>query len=112
VDVPRTVTPSPAPATASVKPLPPPITVAPPVEQAAAPSPYTASVDPNRPVPPAEIPPPPPIDIRADASKLATRTTNMAQDMLRSAKSMFHAVIPGSGSDRQQSSSSASQFTD
>ena len=112
VDAPRTVTPPPAPAVASVKPLPlpPPITVAPPVETAAAPSPsYTASVDPNRPVPPAEIPPPPPIDIRADASKLATRTTNMAQDMLRSAKSMFHAVIPNS--DRQ-SSSSASQFTD
>jgi hypothetical protein len=110
VDAPRTVTP--APTTASViKPLPPPITVAPPVEQAAAQPPYTASVDPNRPVPPAEIPPPPPLDIQADASKLATRTTNMAQDMLRSAKSMFHAVIPGSNSDRQ-SSSSASQFTD
>ena len=110
VDAPRSVTP--APTTASVKPLPPPITVAPPVEQAAAQPPYTASVDPNRPVPPAEIPPPPPIDIRADASKLATRTTNMAQDMLRSAKSMFHAVIPNSDSDRQSSSSSASQFTD
>jgi hypothetical protein len=110
VDAPRTVAPEPA--TASLKPLPPPITVAPPpVEQAAVQPPYTASVDPNRPVPPAEIPPPPPIDIRADASKLANRTTNMAQDMLRSAKSMFHAVIPGSGSDRQ-SSSSASQFTD
>jgi len=107
VDAPRTVTPEPA--TASLKPLPPPITVAPPTETAAVQPPYTASVDPNRPVPPAEIPPPPAIDIRADASKLATRTTNMAQDMLRSAKSMFHAVIPNS--DRQ-SSSSASQFTD
>ena len=52
---------------------------------------------------------PPPIDLRADASKLANRTTSMAQDMLRSAKSMFHAVMPNS--DRQ-SSSSASQFTD
>ena len=107
VEAPRTI--MPAPTTASVKPLPPPITVAPPVETAAVPPPYTASVDPNRPVPPADIPPPPPIDIRADASKLATRTTNMAQDVLRSAKSMFHAVIPNS--DRQ-SSSSASQFTD
>jgi hypothetical protein len=110
VEAPRSVTPPPA--TASLKPLPPPITVAPPVESAAVSPPYTATVDPNRPTPPADIPPPPPMDIRADASKLATRTTNMAQDVLRSAKSMFHAVIPGSSSDRQQNSSSASQFTD
>jgi chemotaxis receptor (MCP) glutamine deamidase CheD len=35
----------------------------------------------------------------------------MAQDVLHAAKSMFHAVLPNS--DRQQqSSSSASQFTD
>ena len=111
VEAPRSVTPPPA--TASLKPLPPPITVAPPVEFGRrGRRPTRPTVDPNRPTPPADIPPPPPMDIRADASKLATRTTNMAQDVLRSAKSMFHAVIPGSSSDRQQNSSSASQFTD
>jgi hypothetical protein len=120
-EAPRTVVaapaPQPAPAPEVLRPLPPPITVAvPPAEAqaaAAAPDspPYTASVDPNRPVPPAEIPPPPPrppIDLRADADKLASRTTNAAQDMLAKTKSMFHALLPGG--DRQ--SSSASQFTD
>jgi len=85
---------------------------APPVETPAA----TASIrndDPNRPTPPAEIPPPPPIDLRADATNLANRTNNVAQDVLAKTKSMFHALLPisgGSGSNGQ--SSSASQFTD
>lgn len=109
VEAPRTV--APVQDTASVKPLPPPITVATPPDATA-----TASIrtdDPNRPTPPADIPPPPPLDIKADAPKLATHTTNMAQDMLHAARSMLHAVIPGSGSDRQSNStSSASQFTD
>ena len=60
-EAPRTVAP---PATASVRPLPPPITVAaPPVEVPASSPPYTAAIrndDPNRPTPPAEIPPPTP----------------------------------------------------
>src|SRR6185437_13336193 len=76
-DAPRTVV-APPMATASVRPLPPPITViAPPVEGqpnnqgndqpnvASNPPPYTASINadnPNRLVPPADIPPPPPID--------------------------------------------------
>jgi len=111
-EAPRTVAP---PATASVRPLPPPITVAaPPVEVPASSPPYTASIrndDPNRPTPPAEIPPPPPVDLRADASKLATRTTNVAQDVLSAAKSMFHSVLPNNNG-QQQNSSSASQFTD
>ena len=110
-EAPRTVAPAPA-QTASIRPLPPPITVAAPPADAAPAS--TASIrndDPSRPTPPAEIPPPPPIDLRADASKLAARTNNMAQDVFLAAKSMFHAVLPNS--DRQQqSSSSASQFTD
>ena len=109
-EAPRTVAPAPA-QTASIRPLPPPITVAAPPADAPA---NTASIrndDPSRPTPPAEIPPPPPLDLRADASKLAARTNNMAQDVLHAAKSMFHAVLPNS--DRQQqSSSSASQFTD
>jgi hypothetical protein len=111
-EAPQTVTP---PATAAVRPLPPPITVAaPPVELPASAPPYTASIrndDPNRPTPPAEIPPPPPVDLRADASKLATHTTNVAQDVLSAAKSMFHSVLPNNNG-HQQNSSSASQFTD
>ena len=124
-EVPRTVaSPQPAVSTASIRPLPPPITViAPPVEGQGSnqgqgnPAPYTASINPddrNRLFPPADIPSPPPIDLRADADKLATRTNNMAHDVLSKTKSMFHALLPGSNgdsnSDRQ--SSSASQFTD
>jgi hypothetical protein len=113
-EVPRTVMPSPT--TASVRPLPPLITVtAPPVETPAPAA--TASIrnddDPNRPTPPAEIPPPPPIDLRADATNLATRTNNMAQDVLAKTKSMFHALLPNSnGNGGNGQSSSASQFTD
>src|SRR6185312_14617184 len=112
-EVPRTVTPPPTMAAAPIRPLPPPITVAaPPVEGPTA----TASIsndDPNRPVPPADIPPPPPapsIGLRAGADKLANRTTNMAQDMLHAARAMLHAVLPGA--DRQDSSNASQQFTD
>jgi hypothetical protein len=114
VDIPRSQEAPPS-ANAAVRPLPPPITVAtPPVEAPANSPPYTGSIrndDPNRPSPPAEIPPPPPIDLRADASKLATHTTNMAQDVLSAAKSMFHSVLPNNNG-QQQNSSSASQFTE
>lgn len=100
---------------AALRPLPPPITVStPPTEQAStqpAYPPYTASVginDPNRPTPPADIPPPPvqpPLDLRADAGAVANprdHARNVAEDMLSAAKSMFHAVIP----------SPSSKFTD
>jgi hypothetical protein len=113
-EAPRTVTPA---ANAAVRPLPPPITVAaPPIEATGATSPpYTASVrndDPDRPTPPAEIPSaPPPFVLRADTPKAATHTTNVAQDVLSAAKSMFNAVLPNSNG-QQQSSSGASQFTD
>jgi hypothetical protein len=121
-EAPRTVVAAPAPQPLApmpeaLRPLPPPITVsAPPADALAAGSapanpPYTASIDPNRPVPPADIPLPPPrspIDLRADADRLAGRTTNMAQDVLAKTKSMFHALLPNN--DRQ--SSSSSQFTD
>jgi hypothetical protein len=123
-DAPRAVaSPAIAPpqATASIRPLPPPITVStPPVETPGpqGPGPYTASInndDPNRPVPPADIPPPPPIDLRANASRLASHTHDVAQHMLSAARSMFHAVLPNSDADSQQpqqQSSSNSQFTD
>ena len=93
---------------APVRPLPPPITVTvTPADTAAASAParppYTASAradDPNRPTPPADIPPPPappPLDLRADAAESNPRDNakNMAEDMLSAAKSMFHAVLPG-----------------
>ena len=99
-----------------LRPLPPPITVSTPPIEPAAPAqpaypPYTASVDPNRPIPPADIPPPPPqppLDLRADAAAASPRdhARNMAEDMLSAAKSVFHAVIPGT------SSSSSSKFAD
>ena len=99
-------------APAPVRPLPPPVVIAAPSlsDNSAQPSPpYTASIDPNRPTPPADIPPPrPPVDIKAEAANAMTHTKNVAEDMLSAAKSMFHAVLPGA--DRQ--SSSASQFTD
>jgi hypothetical protein len=85
----------------SVQPLPPPITVSTPT--AADNPPYTASVqiDPNRPTPPADIPPPPsrpPLDLRADATDPppVRAHTNVAEDVLSAAKSMFHAVLPNS----------------
>jgi hypothetical protein len=93
-------------ATSPVRPLPPPITVStPPADAYNAPSPsanppYTASIrndDPNRPTPPAEIPAPPPLDLRAAANEAASardRAKAVAEDMLSAAKSVFHAVLP------------------
>jgi hypothetical protein len=85
-----------------VRPLPPPIAVAaPPADGNNFGSPpYTASIrndDPNRITPPAEIPSPPPLDLRAAANEAATakdRAKAVAQDMLSAAKSMFHTVLP------------------
>ena len=99
-EAPRTVGISP------VRPLPPPITVSTPRGDgynAGSPStnpPYTASVrndDPSRPTPPAEIPAPPPLDLRAAAnepSNARDRAKNVAEDVLSAAKSMFHTVLP------------------
>ncbi|MDA9446614.1 hypothetical protein [Bradyrhizobium sp. CCBAU 21360] len=96
---------------ATVRPLPPPITVSTPSPEAygkdgsspANPS-YTASVgsdDPNRMTPPADIPVPviaPPLDLRADAggSMPRPKKTNVADEMLSGMKSMFHSVLPKS----------------
>jgi hypothetical protein len=92
-----------------VRPLPPPITVSTPSPEAygngtSSPS-YTASVgndDPNRMTPPADIPVPviaPPLDLRADAGAPMPRPkkTNVADEMLSGMKSMFHSVLPKSG---------------
>ena len=85
------------PQAATVRPLPPPIVVStPPTDNV---GPATASTQPNpamaraddprRPIPPADIPPPAPVDLRTDKPH-----TNVAEDMLLAAKSMFHSVIP------------------
>ncbi|MCK1358097.1 hypothetical protein [Bradyrhizobium sp. 199] len=96
---------------ATVRPLPPPITVSTPSSEAygndassSANPPYTASVsnsDPNRMTPPADIPVPviaPPLDLRADAGASLPRPkkTNVADEMLSGMKSMFHSVLPKS----------------
>jgi hypothetical protein len=91
--------PVPAPvATPAVQPLPPPILVStPPAEPPAKPAyPPTARVDdPHRPTPPADIPDPRPLDLRADAVDSPPRErTSVAEDILSAAKSAFHSVIP------------------
>ena len=76
-----------------VRPLPPPIVVAAPSD---APDPAAQRVDLSRPTPPAEIPlSRPPLDLRAEAvAEPPKQKTNVAEDMLSAAKSMFHAVLP------------------
>lgn len=70
-----------------------------------APTPYTATIpanDPNEPIPPADIPlaqpSSPPADLRAGATAPSPRehASNIAQDMLSAAKSVFRAVLPSS----------------
>ena len=91
-ETPRTVSAPP------VQPLPPPIMVSTPTADD---PPYTANVRiaPSRPTPPADIPPPsrPPLDLHADATDPPAHPhTNVAEEMLSAAKSMFHAVLPNS----------------
>jgi hypothetical protein len=81
-----------------VQPLPPPIMVSTPTAEE---PPYAANlrIDPSRPTPPADIPPPPrpPLDLRADATDPpAPAHKNVAEEMLSAAKSMFHSVLPNS----------------
>jgi hypothetical protein len=98
----RVVT-APAVATPAVRPLPPPIMVSAPSadtygQGASQPRPpYAANAtDPSRPTPPAEIPVSRPLDLRAEAAEpsVRERTTAVAEDMLSTAKSLFHAVLP------------------
>jgi hypothetical protein len=88
---------APVPTVAAVRPLPPPIMVSTPLTDSfgAPMQPYPATQrvdDPRRPIPPADIPPAAPVDLRADAS--AKPHTNVAEDMLLAAKSVFHSVLP------------------
>ena len=94
----------------AVRPLPPPIMVSTPAaESVNAPTGSTQvgpsrSDDTRRPVPPADIPEaspsfslpsPGPLDLRAEAGEPQRREhTNVAEDMLLAAKSVFHAVLP------------------
>jgi hypothetical protein len=60
---------------------------------------YPASArgdDPHRPTPPADIPDPRPLDLRADAvdQPHPREHTTVAEDVLSAAKSMFHSVLP------------------
>lgn len=88
---------APVPQAAAVRPLPPPIVVSTPPTDGAGPAPastppypVTAQADdPRRLIPPADIPPPAPVDLRTERPH-----TNVAEDMLLAAKSMFHSVIP------------------
>lgn len=94
-----------APSTVSpVRPLPPPITISTPTDSPVPGAPanpsYTGSVQANgRLTPPAEIPAPPParpLDLRADNRdpSLKDQMSNVADDMLSAAKSVFHSVLP------------------
>jgi hypothetical protein len=95
---------APAPQTAAVRPLPPPIVVStPPADSfGSGPSPTqpylpTARVnDPRRPIPPADIPPAAPVDLHAEPADASSARphTNVAEDMLLAAKSVFHSVLP------------------
>jgi hypothetical protein len=86
----------------AVQPLPPPIMVSTPSNEAF--NPATGSLptkppyahDAQRPTPPADIPSSsPPIDLRAEAAlPLPREHTSVADDVLSAAKSVFHAVLP------------------
>jgi hypothetical protein len=101
-DQPRIVTS--APQLSSVRPLPPAIAVSTPsVEGApyAGNPPYTGSVQVDgRLTPPGEIPTPPgarPLDLRADGGgdpSIKDQVSNVAQDVVSAAKSVFHSVLP------------------
>jgi hypothetical protein len=87
----------------ALRPLPPPIMISgsPASEpHGQAPSqprpPYAEAADPNRPIPPAEIPLSRPLDLRAEVAEpsVRERATAAAEDALSTAKSIFHAVLP------------------
>ncbi|MET3843354.1 hypothetical protein [Bradyrhizobium sp. OAE829] len=100
IETPRSEMPRVATAPA-LRPLPPPISVSTPsggetFDQGRPPYAANASVDPRRPTPPAEIPVSRPLDLRADVPEpsVRERSTAVAEDVLSTAKSLFHAVLP------------------
>ncbi len=108
-DAPR-LAPNPPVSAPVVRPLPPPIMVSTPGNDRFDPAtasqnpPYGAAAptdDPLRPTPPADIPTAPPLDLRAEAAEPppARPHTNVAEDMLSAAKSVFHAVLPKPNSE-------------
>jgi hypothetical protein len=106
VAAPPVVAPAPPLVAPALRPLPPPIMVSVPPAgeshgQAATPArpPYAANVEagnPDRPTPPAEIPLSRPLDLRAEVAEpsVRERSTAVAEDVLSTAKSLFHAVLP------------------
>lgn len=93
----------------AIRPLPPPIMVSTPSGDAfnaptgSTPAKPAGILDPRRPTPPADIPEaspslsfpiPGPLDLRAEAESPRREHTNVAEDMLLAAKSVFHAVLP------------------
>lgn len=91
----------------ALQPLPPPVMVDAPAGDTFAPGtngqmqqPYPSSAqayDPNRPIPPADIPSSQPLELRTDNNgvpPLQQHNKNVAEDMLAAAKSVFHAVLP------------------
>jgi hypothetical protein len=95
-DAPRVRDPSRS-GSAAVQPLPPPIMVSTPPGEGYNPN-TTASlrpVDPQRPVPPADIPiVSPPMDIHSEATGTVREHQTVAEDVLSAARSVFHAVLP------------------
>jgi hypothetical protein len=105
-DAPR-VAAVPTQAPTTLQPLPPPVMIDAPAGDTFAPGangqmqqsdPSTAQAyDPNRPIPPADIPSPQPLELRTDNNDvppLRQHNKNVAEDMLSAAKSVFHAVLP------------------
>jgi len=95
--------------TPAIRPLPPPIMVSTPAGDAfnaptgSTPARPAGNDDPRRPTPPADIPEaspslslpiPGPLDLRAEAEPQRREHTNVAEEMLLAAKSVFHAVLP------------------
>ena len=89
----------------AAQPLPPPIMVSTPGNDAfnpatgslaARPASSSAQIDDQRPTPPADIPSSArPLDLRAELAEVPTRQrSSVAEDVLSAAKSVFHAVLP------------------